>query len=251
MHLRDGEAMASVLPFTVRQFARALIMPNLRPPLTSTAQAEAYRSRILAAVPAGASFEPKMTLYLTDSTSAAEIRAAKASGVVLAVKYYPAGATTNSASGVTRLERAYPALAEMERVGLPLCVHGEVTDPEVDVFDRERIFLDRVLLHILRDFPELRIVVEHTTTKEAVDFVLHAPAHVAATVTPQHLRYNRNALFQGGLRPHFYCLPVLKREPHRLALLQAATSGNHKFFLGTDSAPHAQHAKEAACCGAG
>jgi len=251
LHLRDGAAMASVLPASAREFARALIMPNLKPPVTTTAHALAYRERILAALPVGAGFEPLMALYLTDTTTVEEIRLAKASGIVLAAKYYPAGATTNSESGVTHFRHAYRALAEMEKVGLPLCVHGEVTDPDVDVFDRERLFLDRILLRVVRDFPALKVVVEHATTQEAVDFVLGAPPHVAATITPQHLLYSRNALFAGGMRPHYYCLPVLKRESHRRALLAAATSGNRKFFLGTDSAPHAKFAKESACVCAG
>jgi dihydroorotase len=226
-------------------------MPNLRPPVTTTALARAYRERIVAALPAGSRFEPLLTLYLTDNTSPAEIAAAKASGIVHAVKYYPAGATTNSDSGVTALERAYPALAAMEKHRVVLSVHGEVTDPDIDVFDRERVFVERHLARIVRDFPALPIVLEHVTTREAADFVAAAPANVAATITPQHLLWSRNALFAGGLRPHLYCLPVLKREEHRAALAQAATSGSAKFFLGTDSAPHARAAKESACCGAG
>jgi dihydroorotase len=226
-------------------------MPNLKPPVTTTAAAHAYRERIRAALPGHASFEPLMTLYLTDETSAGEIARAKASGFVHAVKYYPAGATTNSQSGVSALSRAYPALAAMERQGVVLAIHGEVTDPDVDVFDRERVFVERELQAILRDFPALRIVLEHVTTQDAVAFVTEAPANVAATITPQHLLYSRNALFAGGLRPHLYCLPVLKRETHRRALVAAATSGNPKFFLGTDSAPHAKGTKEAACGCAG
>jgi dihydroorotase len=251
VHLRDGMLMRAVLPDTVRQFGRALVMPNLNPPVTTAAHAQAYRERILAGMSAGMHFEPLLTLYLTDNTSAAEIRAAQASGIVHAVKYYPAGATTNSDSGVTDLAKTYAALEEMEKLGLPLCVHGEVTDPDIDIFDRERVFLDRVLLRVLRDFPRLKIVIEHATTKEAVDFVLAAPAHIGATLTPQHLLYNRNVLFAGGMRPHHYCLPVLKRETHRQALIAAATSGNPKFFLGTDSAPHARQLKETACVCAG
>jgi dihydroorotase len=251
LHLRDGDATRSVLPHTARQFARALVMPNLKPPVTTTEAARAYRDRILAALPAGADFTPWMTLYLTDNTSAEEIRRARASGLVLAVKYYPAGATTNSDSGVTRLEKTYAALEEIQRAGLTLCVHGEVTDPGVDVFDREKVFLDDVLEPALRRFPELRVVLEHVTTREGVDFVRSAGAHVAGTITPQHLLYNRNALFTGGIRPHYYCLPVLKAEPHRSALVAAATSGSPKFFLGTDSAPHARHTKETACGCAG
>ena len=226
-------------------------MPNLEPPVTSTAQAAHYRERILAALPPASRFDPLMTLYLTDDTSAAEIARAKASGFVHAVKYYPAGATTNSRSGVTALSHTYPALARMERENLTLAVHGEVTDPDVDVFDRERVFVERELAAIVRDFPALRVVLEHVTTREGVEFVLSAPANVAATITPQHLRYSRNALFAGGLRPHLYCLPVLKREKHRQALVAAATSGDPKFFLGTDSAPHARSAKEDACGCAG
>lgn len=226
-------------------------MPNLRPPITTVAMAAAYRERIIAALPRNAAFTPLMTLYLTDDTSADEIARAKASGIVHAVKYYPAGATTNSQSGVTKLARAYPALAAMETHGVVLAVHGEVTDADVDVFDRERVFVERELATIVRDFPGLRIVLEHATTREGVDFVSAAPPNVAATITPQHLLYARNALFAGGLRPHLYCLPVLKRETHRRALVAAATSGNRKFFLGTDSAPHARADKESACGCAG
>lgn len=251
LHLRDGEAMKSVLPDTARAFARAIVMPNLRPPVTTVAAARAYRERILAALPAGMRFEPLMTLYLTDKTPASEIRAARESGFVQAVKYYPAGATTNSDSGVTELRKAYPAIAAMEEHGVPLLLHGEVTDPEVDVFDREAVFIERHLTQLLRDFPGLRVVLEHITTKGAAEFVAAAPANVAATLTAHHLLYNRNAMFKGGMRPHYYCLPVLKREAHREALLAAAVSGNPKFFLGTDSAPHAQSAKEAACGCAG
>jgi dihydroorotase len=251
LHLRDGAALRAVVPATAQVFGRAIVMPNLRPPITTTAAASAYRDRILAAIPGGSPFMPLMTLYLTDDTSATEIARAKASGFVHAVKYYPAGATTNSQSGVTTLARAHPALAAMERHGVVLCVHGEVTDPEVDVFDRERVFIERELTAIVRDFPGLRVVLEHITTAEAAAFVTSAPPTVAATVTPQHLTWSRNALLVGGLRPHLYCLPVLKRERHRLALVKVATSGNAKFFLGTDSAPHAKGAKENACGCAG
>jgi len=251
LHLRDGAALRAVVPATAQAFGRAIVMPNLRPPITTTAAASAYRDRILAAIPAGNRFTPLMTLYLADDTSAEEIARAKASGFVHAVKYYPAGATTNSQSGVTALARAYPALSAMERHGVVLSVHGEVTDAGVDVFDRERVFVERELTAIVRDFPGLRIVLEHITTKEAAAFVTAAPPTVAATITPQHLAYSRNALFAGGLRPHLYCLPVLKREAHRRALVAAATSGSAKFFLGTDSAPHAKGAKENACGCAG
>ena len=251
LHLRDGAAMAAVVGETARVFGRALGMPNLRPPVTTTAGARAYRERILGALPAGSAFAPLMTIYLTDRTDAGEIAAAKASGIVHAVKYYPAGATTNSDSGVTDLARAYPALAAMEEHGVVLSVHGEVTDPDVDVFDRERVFVERSLARIVRDFPALKVVLEHITTREAADFVRAAPAGVAATITPQHLLYSRNAMLVGGVRPHLYCLPILKRETHRTALLAAAISGDPKFFLGTDSAPHARHTKETACGCAG
>jgi dihydroorotase len=251
VHLRDGAALRAVAPTTARMFRRAIVMPNLSPPVTTTAAASEYRDRIRAALPAGSDFEPLMTLYLTDDTSAEEIARARASGFVHAVKYYPAGATTNSQSGVTSLARAYRALAALERDGVVLSVHGEVTDADVDVFDRERVFVDRELARIVRDFPALRIVLEHVTTQDAAEFVRAAPASVAATITPQHLLYSRNALFAGGLRPHLYCLPVLKRERHRAALVAAATSGSPKFFLGTDSAPHARGAKEHACGCAG
>jgi dihydroorotase len=251
LHLRDGEYLPAVLPHTVRQFARAIVMPNLRPPVTTTAQAVAYRERILAALPAGSRFEPLMTLYLTDRTTGAEIETAVASGIVKAVKYYPAGATTNSDSGVTDVSRARPALEAMQRLGLPLLVHGEVTDTNVDLFDRELAFIDRVLAPLVRDMPALRVVMEHITTRDAVTFVESCGPQVAATLTPHHLLMNRNAIFVGGIRPHYYCLPVLKREVHRQALMDAAASGNPKFFLGTDSAPHARHTKETDCGCAG
>ena len=251
LHLRDGAAMAAVLPATARQFARAIVMPNLKPPVTTVAAARDYRNRILAALPADRRFEPLMTLYLTDRTPAAEIAAAKASGFVHAVKYYPAGATTNSDSGVTDWQLARPALAAMEKHDVPLLLHGEVTDPDIDVFDRERVFLERHLAPLQRDFPGLRIVLEHATTADAIDYVRAAGPRMAATITAHHLLWNRNAIFRGGLRPHAYCLPVLKRERHRLALLAAATSDDPRFFLGTDSAPHARAAKEADCGCAG
>ncbi|MHB1201867.1 MAG: dihydroorotase [Acidithiobacillus sp.] len=251
LHLRDGEVLASVLPDTARRFARAIIMPNLKPPITTVALARAYRDRILAALPAGLRFEPLMTLYLTDNMPASEIEKARASGFVHAVKYYPAGATTNSENGVTDLARVYPVLAVMEKHDLPLLLHGEVTDPGVDVFDREAAFIDRQLMPLTRAFPGLRMVLEHITTSAAAEFIRQAPANVAATITAHHLLLNRNALFEGGLRPHHYCLPLLKREAHRAALVAAATSGNPKFFLGTDSAPHPRHAKESACGCAG
>ena len=251
LHLRDGAALHAVLPHSARQFARAIVMPNLRPPVTTVAAAARYRQRILDALPAGTRFEPLMTLYLTDNTAPDEIRRAVESGLVKAVKLYPAGATTNSDAGVTDLAKCDAVLAEMEKVGMPLLVHGEVTDPSVDLFDRERIFIETVLQPLLRRRPGLRVVVEHITTRDAVDFVSAAGETVAATITAHHLLYNRNAIFTGGVRPHFYCLPVLKRETHRQALVKAATSGNPKFFLGTDSAPHARHTKEAACGCAG
>ena len=252
LHLRDGDAMAAVVKHSAAQFARALVMPNLKPPVTTVPQALAYRNRIrsaLAACAPEARFVPLMTLYLTDDTPVDEVVRAAETPEVLAFKYYPAGATTNSSSGVTALEHVYPLLAAMERHGVVLCLHGEVTTPDVDVFDREARFVEGPLMRIRRDFPSLRLVVEHITTREAADFVWEAPPQVAATITPQHLLYSRNALFTGGIRPHFYCLPVLKRETHRKRLLEVATSGNPKFFLGTDSAPHAQNSKET-CCGA-
>jgi len=251
LHLRDGQALAAVLPHTARQFARAIVMPNLRPPITTVAAAGAYRERILAAVPSGMAFEPLMTLYLTDNTPAEEITKAVASGFVKAVKLYPAGATTNADSGVTDLDKCAGALATMEELGLPLLLHGEATNPAIDIFDREQVFIEQVLQPLLRRYPGLKVVLEHITTRDAVEFVSACGANVAATLTAHHLLYNRNAIFAGGVRPHYYCLPVLKRETHRQALLLAATSGNSKFFLGTDSAPHARTAKEASCGCAG
>jgi len=250
LHVRDGAAMAAVLPYTARQFSRAIIMPNLRPPVTSAAQAMAYRDRIVAAVPAGVDFTPLMTLYLTDKLAPDEIQRAAAAGVV-AAKLYPAGATTNSDAGVTDVRNIYPALEAMQRAGLKLLVHGEVTDPAVDIFDREAVFIERVMQPLRADFPELKVVFEHITTREAAQYVASAGAHTAATITAHHLLYNRNALFIGGMRPHYYCLPVLKRELHRQALLAAVASGSDRFFLGTDSAPHAAQLKEASVCGAG
>jgi dihydroorotase len=251
LHLRDGATIASVLPHTARQFARAIVMPNLKPPVTTTAQATAYRERILAALPGSMQFEPLMTLYLTDNTPPDEIRRAKESGVVHAVKLYPAGATTNSAAGVTNLSKCYKALEAMQQVGMPLLVHGEVTDPEIDIFDREAVFIDRVMQPLRHDMPELKVVFEHITTKDAAQYVAEADRHVGATITAHHLLYNRNEIFKGGIRPHYYCLPVLKRETHRQALVAAATSGSPKFFLGTDSAPHPKGMKEHACGCAG
>ncbi|MBT9591706.1 MAG: dihydroorotase [Thiobacillus sp.] len=250
IHFRDGAAMQSVVPDTARVFGRAIAMPNLKPPVVTVADAAAYRARLLAAA-AGTAFEPLMTLYLTDNTQPDEIRRARASGFVHAVKYYPAGATTNSDSGVTDLAKAYPAIAAMEAVGMPLLLHGEVVDSEIDVFDREAVFIERHLTRLIRDFPRLKIVLEHITTRQAAEFVAAAPANVAATITVHHLLYNRNAMFRGGIRPHMYCLPILKRELHRQALVAAAISGNPKFFLGTDSAPHAVGAKESSCGCAG
>jgi dihydroorotase len=251
LHLRDGAALASVLPHTAHQFARAIVMPNLKPPVTTTAQAAAYRERILAALPAGVRFEPLMTLYLTDNTPPDEIRRAKDSGFVHAVKLYPAGATTNSDAGVTDLTKTYKTLDAMQEVGMPFLVHGEVTDPEVDIFDREAVFIDRVMEPLRRAMPQLKVVFEHITTSQAAQYVAAADEYVAATITAHHLLYNRNEIFKGGIRPHYYCLPVLKREEHRRALVQAAISGSPKFFLGTDSAPHAKGAKEHACGCAG
>lgn len=251
LHLRDGGALKAVLPDTARQFARAIVMPNLRPPVTTTALAIEYRERILNALPVGANFEPLMTLYLTDNTTAEEIERAKASGIVYGVKLYPAGATTNSDSGVTNLGHCVKALEAMEKVGMPLLTHAEVTDSDVDVFDRERVFIERNMIPLLQKFPGLKVVFEHITTRDAADFVMQASSNVAATVTAHHLLMNRNDMFKGGIQPHHYCLPILKREEHRVALVKAATSGSPKFFLGTDSAPHAKHTKEAACGCAG
>jgi len=251
LHLRDGAAMAAVLPFTAARFARAIVMPNLKPPVTTTDAAIQYRARIVAALPAGADFTPLMTLYMTDRTAPEEIDRARASGAVLGCKLYPAGATTNADSGVTDIRHVDATLARMAELGLPLQVHGEVTGREVDVFDRETRFITEVLAPTLARHPQLRVVFEHITTRGAVEFVKSARAGVAATITPQHLLHNRNAIFEGGIRPHYYCLPILKTEPDRAALLEAATSGNPRFFLGTDSAPHAQHTKENACGCAG
>jgi dihydroorotase len=251
LHLRDGAAMASVLPHSARQFGRAIVMPNLKPPVTTTAQAAAYRERILAALPAGVHFEPLMTLYLTDNTPPDEIRRAKDSGFVHAVKLYPAGATTNSDAGVTALTKCDKTLETMQEVGMPFLVHGEVTDPSVDIFDREAVFIERVMQPLRRDMPALKVVFEHITTSDAAQYVMQADGPTAATITAHHLLYNRNEIFKGGIRPHYYCLPVLKREEHRRALVQAATSGSAKFFLGTDSAPHLKGLKEHACGCAG
>ena len=251
LHLRDGEELKSVLADSARRFARAVVMPNLRPPVTSVAAAADYRNRIVSALPPGSDFEPLMTLYLTDNTKPAELHEAKASGIVHAVKYYPAGATTNSDSGVTDIRNCFEALKAMAEIGLPLLIHGEVTDPQIDVFDREKIFIERVMIPLIQQLPSLRIVMEHITTANAVKFVLSAPDNVVATITAHHLLMNRSDIFRGGIRPHYYCLPILKREEHRLALVKAATSGSHKFFLGTDSAPHARHSKETSCGCAG
>jgi dihydroorotase len=251
LHLRDGAQLAAVLPFTAARFARALVMPNLKPPMTTTAALADYRRRILAALPPGMSFEPLMTLYLTDSTPPSEIAAARASGFVVGAKLYPAGATTHSDAGVTSVDNVWATLEAMAEQGLVLQVHGEVTDAEVDVFDREREFIDRVLARVVDRVPGLRVVFEHVTTAAAVEFVRSARSGIAATMTPQHLLMNRNAMFEGGVRPHHYCLPVLKRERDREVLVQAATGDDPRFFLGTDSAPHARHAKETACGCAG
>ncbi len=251
VHLRDGEMLKSVASYTARQFARAIVMPNLAPPVTKAAEAEAYRDRILAALPAGTGFTPLMTCYLTDHADPDEIARGYESGLFAACKLYPANATTNSAHGVTDIHSLAPALERMQRIGMPLLVHGEVTDPQVDIFDREALYIERVLTALIRDFPGLKIVFEHITTAEAVAFVDGAGPNLAATVTPHHLVINRNALFEGGIRPHFYCLPVAKRERHRLAIRRAATSGSPKYFLGTDSAPHDVSAKESACGCAG
>jgi len=251
LHLRDGEAMRSVVAATARVFGRAVVMPNLDPPVTTVAAAAAYRERIAAALPKGSRFAPLLTLYLTDDTTPEEIVRASSSGFIIGAKYYPAGATTHSECGVTDLARLHATLGAMERQGFPLLVHGEATGADVDIFDRERVFVERTLERMVRDFPALTVVLEHVTTSDAVDFVAAAAAHVGATITPQHLLYSRNALLAGGMRPHLYCMPVLKREKHRRALVQAATSGNPKFFLGTDSAPHARGSKENACGCAG
>ncbi|AJC16134.1 dihydroorotase [Pandoraea sputorum] len=251
LHVRDGDVLKSVLPDSARQFGRAIIMPNLKPPVTTTEHAAAYRERILAARPDGNTFEPLMTLYLTDNTPAEEIRRAKASGFVHGVKLYPAGATTNSDAGVTDLAKCRGALEAMQDVGMPLLVHGEVTRSDIDIFDREKVFIDKVMSPLRRDFPGLKVVFEHITTQDAAEYVASAEGPIAATITPHHLLYNRNAIFTGGIRPHYYCLPVLKRETHREALVKAATSGSPRFFLGTDSAPHARGVKEAACGCAG
>jgi dihydroorotase len=251
LHLRDGDALKTVLPHTAAQFARAIVMPNLKPPVTTTELAGAYRERILAALPEGLSFEPLMTLYLTDNTPPDEIRRAKDSGFVHAVKLYPAGATTNSDAGVTDLRKCYKTLEVMQEVGMPFLVHGEVTSPEIDLFDREAVFIDTVMKPLRADMPELKVVFEHITTSDAAAYVAEASGPIAATITAHHLLYNRNEIFKGGIRPHYYCLPVLKRETHRQALVKAATSGNPRFFLGTDSAPHAKGVKEHACGCAG
>ncbi len=251
VHLRDGEPMASVVAATARQFARAIVMPNLKPPIVTAKDAKAYHSRIVKALPQGSDFQPLMTLYLTDNTAPGEIEKAAKAGLVKAVKYYPAGATTNSDSGVTDIRKCDAVFEAMAAAGLALLVHGEVTDPDVDVFDREAVFFDRVLGPLVKRFPKLKVVAEHITTHEAAAFVERAPQNVAATITPQHLLLNRNAIFAGGIRPHHYCLPVLKREQHRRALVKAATSGNPRFFLGTDTAPHARNTKETECGCAG
>ncbi len=251
LHLRDGDALKTVLPHTAAQFARAIVMPNLRPPVTTTEQAAAYRARILAALPEGMAFEPLMTSYLTDNTPPDESRRAKDSGFVHAVKLYPAGATTNSDAGVTDLRKCYKTLEVMQELGMPFLVHGEVTSPEIDLFDREAVFIDTVMQPLRADMPELKVVFEHITTSEAAAYVAEASGPIAATITAHHLLYNRNEIFKGGIRPHYYCLPVLKRETHRQALVKAATSGNPRFFLGTDSAPHAKGVKEHACGCAG
>lgn len=251
LHLRDGKMLAAVVPATARAFGRAIVMPNLKPPVRTVADARAYRDRILAVRPEGSDFEPLMTLYLTETTTADDIREAAESDFVHAVKYYPAGATTNSDSGVRDLKRVYPVLEAMEKHGLPLLMHGEVTDSEIDVFDREAVFIERHLEKLRPRFPALKMVLEHATTADAIDYVESAPGPIAATITVHHLMFNRNALFEGGLRPHHYCLPLIKRERHRQALVRAATGGNPRFFLGTDSAPHPKHAKESDCGCAG
>ena len=251
LHVRDGEMLPAIVPLTAKQFGRAIIMPNLVPAVTTVEQALAYRDRIQAAVPEGVNFSPLMTSYLTDGTDADALELGYNDGVFNAVKMYPAGATTNSDSGVTDIKNVRPALERMQNMGMPLLVHGEVTDPTVDIFDREAVFIDRVMIPLRKDFPELKVVFEHITTKQAVDYVLSSKSHIGATITPHHLMINRNAIFQGGIRPHMYCLPIAKREEHRLALRSAATSGDARFFLGTDSAPHSQHTKETGCGCAG
>ncbi len=251
VHLRDGAMLEAVANYTARQFARAIVMPNLAQPVTTAKAAEAYRQRILAATDSALAFEPLMTCYLTDTLEASEVEQGFASGVFTACKLYPANATTNSSFGVTDIANIYPVLEAMQRIGMPLLVHGEVTDSQIDIFDREAVFIERVLSKVITDFPALKIVFEHITTADAVDFVRAGSANLAATITPHHLQFNRNAIFEGGIRPHFYCLPVAKREKHRLALRAAATSGSSKFFLGTDTAPHAVSAKESACGCAG
>lgn len=251
LHVRDDDVLKDIIPHTAQRFGRAVIMPNLNPPVTTTAEAQAYQERIQAAVPNDCNFTPLMSLYLTDNTRPAEIITAKQSGIVKAVKYYPAGATTNSDAGVTDIKKTYAVLERLQAHNIPLLMHGEVTDPDVDVFDREAVFIDTILQPLQKDFPELKIVLEHITTQQAVEFVLSTPSNVAATITPQHLLFNRNDIFKGGIRPHYYCLPILKREVHRQALVKAAISGDPKFFLGTDSAPHSQSAKESACGCAG
>ena len=251
LHVRDGNTLKDIVPFTAQRFGRAIIMPNLTPPVTTTEQALAYRQRILQSIPADSKFEPLMVLYLTNNTPVDEIERAANNPHIKAVKLYPAGATTNSDAGVTDIKNCYATLDAMQKRQLPLLVHGEVVDASVDVFDREKVFIDKVLLPVIKDFPELKIVFEHITTRDAADFVSQSADNIGATITPQHLLYNRNAIFKGGIRPHYYCLPVLKREHHREALINAAISGNKKFFLGTDSAPHAKHKKESACGCAG
>ena len=251
LHLRDGDALATTVPHTAAQFARAIVMPNLKPPVTSLQAASEYRDRILSARPSGSEFDPLMTLYLTDSLAPNEVETAFNSGIVQAVKYYPAGATTNSDSGVSHMSAVMPVLERMAKIGMPLLIHGEVTDHEIDIFDREKVFIETLLEPLCRKLPTLRVVLEHITTRHAVDFVNAAPANVAATITVHHLLFNRNHLLAGAVRPHYYCLPILKRSSHQEALIAAATSGNPKFFLGTDSAPHARHAKESDCGCAG
>lgn len=251
LHVRDGDALQYVVPDSARRFGRAIIMPNLKPPVTTIEQANHYRERILAAVPGGVNFEPLMTLYLTDNTPVDEITKAKDSGLIHGLKLYPAGATTNADAGVTDIRKCDASLGKMAELGLPLLIHGEVTQSHVDIFDREKVFIDQVLQPLVKRLPELKIVLEHITTKDAAEFVVSSGPNIAATITPHHLLYNRNAMLAGGIRPHYYCLPIIKRESHREALVNAATSGNAKFFLGTDSAPHAQHAKESACGCAG